>query len=103
MTEHTSTHDQLEARARKRAKDLTDVIWHAGTFVIINVFLWALDVITTPGVQWAYWITITWGIGLAFHVLSWMVEGRDVEARATERYLRELEAEHSGTPDGSAT
>jgi hypothetical protein len=65
-----------EERAR-RARYLTGVMWHAGAFLIINVFFWVLDLLVgQAGVQWAYWITLFWGFALAFHVLAYLVVGR---------------------------
>ena len=80
-------------RARKRAKELTDLLWHAGTFLIINAFLWALDIVGGDGVNWAYWVTIGWGIGLAFHSLDYFIEGRGVTEAKTQEYL-EYEQAH---------
>jgi hypothetical protein len=85
----------MEERARERAKAMIDLLWHIGVFVIISGFLWALDQFNDDRPTWAYWVTISWGIGLAFHVLAWFIDGRDVEARLTDRYLHELEAEES--------
>jgi len=73
--------------AERRAKALVGLLWHIGAFIIINAFMWFLDLWTGPGIQWAYWITISWGIGLAFHVLAWFLDGRQVERRLTQRYL----------------
>lgn len=62
-----------EARARERTESFTGLMWHIGTFVVINAFLWVLDIVVgVGGVQWAYWITFFWGIGLAFHVLAYL-------------------------------
>jgi apolipoprotein N-acyltransferase len=77
-------------RAQRRAKALTDVIWHIGAFVILNGFFWLLDAITGGGITWAFWITIPWALALAFHLLAWYVQGRQIEERATDRYLDEL-------------
>lgn len=77
-----------EQRAAHRAKYLTGVLWHVGTFVIINAFFWMLDlVVGEPGIQWAFWITLFWGFALAFHVLAYLVDGRQVEERKTQDYL----------------
>jgi hypothetical protein len=86
-----------EARARRRAKYLTDLMWHAGTFFIINAFLWILDFAGGGGLDWAYWVTIGWGIGLAFHTLAYLVDGRDVEARKTRQYLDETRRSDDGS------
>jgi hypothetical protein len=76
-----------EMRARRRAEYLAGLIWHVGTFVIINVFLWVLDALGAGGIDWAFWVTGMWGIGLAFHVLAYLVDGRGLEERKTQEYL----------------
>ncbi|MEM9608382.1 MAG: 2TM domain-containing protein [Actinomycetota bacterium] len=74
--------------AQRRAKYLTGLLWHIGAFVIINAFFWFLDNITgEDGVQWAFWITLFWGIALLFHALAWFIDGRQLERRQTQRYL----------------
>lgn len=78
-----------EARAAERAKYLTGVMWHVGAFVIINAFLWLIDAWGAGGVNWAYLITVGWGFALAFHLLAYVVEGRQVEERKTRQYLDE--------------
>ena len=74
-------------RARKRAKYLTGLFWHTGTFVIINVFFWVMDAAGAGGINWAFWITAFWGLALAFHALAYLIDGRQVEDRRTAKYL----------------
>lgn len=84
MTDHLSD----ETLAHKRAAYDVGLLWHVGAFVIINAFFWLLDIIVgAPGVQWAFWITLFWGFALLFHVLAWLIDGRQVEQRRTDRYL----------------
>ncbi|MDH3306911.1 MAG: 2TM domain-containing protein [Acidimicrobiia bacterium] len=84
---------QTEARstvtqARKRARYLTGVLWHVGAFVIINAFFWILDLaVGQDGLQWAYWITGAWAFALAFHLLAFFIDGRQLEDRKTRHYL----------------
>jgi len=84
MTETTST--TPEARARKRAKDFTDVMWHVASYIIINAFLWTLDIVT-GGLNWAFWVTIGWGIGVAFHLAFYWIGENDEDGRAYQRFL----------------
>jgi hypothetical protein len=78
--------------ARRRAVYLSGLMWHVGAFLIINAFFWVLDlVVGAPGIQWAWWITLFWGLALAFHVLAYLVAGRQVVERKTSEYLDEAE------------
>ena len=76
-----------EARAQRRAEYWTGLSWHAGAFFIINAFLWSLDLIGGQGIQWSFWITLTWGFALAFHALAYYVDGRGLEQMKAEEYL----------------
>lgn len=80
---------EAEERARQRAKYLTGLLWHAGAFLIINLFFWLMDAAGAGGIKWAYWITLAWGFALAFHALAYFVDGRRLEERKAQQYLRE--------------
>lgn len=93
---HTGA-DTLEAWARKRARYLSGLLWHAGAFLIINVFFWILDLgVGQDGLQWAFWITAFWGFALAFHALAYYVDGRGVQERKYRKYLED--AQRRGPP-----
>lgn len=79
-----------EERARTRAKNYTDVMWHSLTFAIVNGLLWWLDIAKGDGLNWAFWLTIFWGIGLAFHV-AWYFIGNN-EGGRYQRFLAEERA-----------
>ena len=81
MAEVTSS--TPEERAAKRVKDYTDVMWHAVVYVIINAFLWFV----APGA--ALWVTIGWGIALAFHIAYYFIGDDGPENRRYQRYLAE--------------
>ena len=83
----TDTNSTPEERARKRVNNFTGLMWHIATFVIINGFLWLI----TP--KAAFWVTITWGIGLAFHIAAYLLDERGGQQRRYRRYLAE-EREH---------
>jgi hypothetical protein len=82
-------------RARHRARYLSALLWHAGAFVVLNAFFWILDLLLgASGIQWAHWITLFWGLALAFHGLAYLIDGRHLEERKTRQYLAE-EAEEA--------
>jgi hypothetical protein len=79
-----------EAWARKRARYLSGLLWHAGAFLIINAFFWILDLgVGRAGLQWAFWTTACWGFALAFHALAYYVDGRGVQERKYREYLED--------------
>ncbi len=62
---------------------LTDLWWHTGAFLVVNAFLWIQDLALGDGVNYAYWVTIPWGIGLAIHAMAHLrARGRVDGARA---------------------
>lgn len=81
---------RLEVRARRRAKYLSGLIWHAGAYLIINAFFWFLDSQGAGGVNWSIWIAAGWGLALAFHALAYLVDGRQLEDQKTEDYIEEF-------------
>lgn len=72
-----------EERARKRVKNFTGLMWHVATFVIMNVFFWLI----VPDA--AIWITIFWGIALAFHVAAYFLDESGFQTRRYQRFLSE--------------
>ena len=75
-----------EERAAKRVKDRTDLMWHVATFVIVNAFLWVI----VP--QAAFWTTLGWGIGLAFHIAFYFIGDDPTRNRHYQQYLEEERA-----------
>lgn len=85
----TRTTPTPETRAHKRAAYFTGLLWHTGTFVIINAFFWILDAWGAGGVNWSIWITVFWGFALAFHALAYLVDGRQMEDRKAREFVEE--------------
>lgn len=72
-------------RAAQRSKDYAGVLWHLATFVIINLMLWAIDLMS-GGSYWAFWITLFWGVALLFHIAWYFID----VARKGSRYEKFL-------------
>ncbi|MCG3165790.1 MAG: hypothetical protein POELPBGB_01565 [Bacteroidia bacterium] len=76
-------------RARKRAKELKGFYSHLATFVVINIFMIAVNLLTNPNELWFYWPLFGWGFGLFWHFCGVFVFnqfGKDWE----ERKIKEL-------------
>lgn len=70
-----------EERAAQRVKDYTDVMWHLATYLIINAFFWLI----VPGA--AFWITVLWGVGLAFHIADYVIGDEGPQNRRYRLFL----------------
>ena len=78
-----------EERAQKRAEEYSGLMWHAATYLIVNAFLWFIDIAGGGGVEWAYWVSIPWGIGFAFHAASYYIDARGGTQRRYQKFLAE--------------
>lgn len=82
---------KLYKQAEKRADDIVGFFVHAMVYVVVNAGIWAIDLVTGGGIEWAYWTTIPWGIGLVIHGLVLLFElkifGGDWRQRQIERYV----------------
>lgn len=78
-----------EERALKRTKEFSSLIWHIGTYVVVNAFLWIIDIAGGGGLEFAFWTSIPWGLALAFHVLAYLLSDRRMQATTYERFLAE--------------
>ncbi len=60
---------QEETDAMEYVQELKSFYMHAMTFVVINVFLILLNLISSPGYLWFLWVLLGWGLGLALHAV----------------------------------
>ncbi len=88
-------HTQEELiKAKKRVKAKKDFYQHLMSYAIVNLFLFALNLFTSPGYLWFVFPMLGWGIGLAFHYVGvFGIPGFDIlskewEEREVERELR---------------
>lgn len=54
-------------KAERKVKARREFYQHLTSFVIINVFLFIINQLTTPGYSWYIFPVLSWGVGLAFH------------------------------------
>ncbi|MCG8507638.1 MAG: 2TM domain-containing protein [Rhodospirillales bacterium] len=65
--------DQENARetAIKRLKAKRDFKMHLGAYVIISAMFFGIWALSPQGTLWPLWVSLFWGVGLAFH--GWTV------------------------------
>jgi hypothetical protein len=69
-----------EAILARRRKGLSAHLW---PFVAVNVFLLAINMLTTPGYPWFFFPLLAWGLGLFFHARAAL--SKEVSPRAIAR------------------
>lgn len=59
--------DDCYERAMKRVEDIKGFYGNLGSYIVVNIGLMILNLVTTPEHLWFYWPMIGWGIGVVFH------------------------------------
>ena len=62
------TEEELREEAEKRIAFKT----HAAVYVVVNIFIWGVYLITGVRMRmpWSLWATLGWAIGFAFHYIA---------------------------------
>ncbi|OPY40387.1 MAG: hypothetical protein A4E42_02147 [Methanoregulaceae archaeon PtaU1.Bin222] len=85
--------DDTRERAKRRVEELKGFYSHLAVFLVINGILILINIVTSPGSWWFYWVTIFWGIGLAFHASSVFggrrLFSREWEEKKIQQYIDE--------------
>lgn len=77
---------ELRLMAKKRVEFRQHII----VYIIINAMLFFINILSSPGTYWFYWITLFWGVGVAFHYMdAYHGEG----GKSEEREYQKLKAE----------
>jgi 2TM domain len=59
--------DERYFQAKKRVEEIKGFYGHLTSFILVNIFLFVMNIVTSPNELWFFWPTIGWGIGLLFH------------------------------------
>ena len=82
-------------RAKQRVESLRAFYTHLIIYVIVNIGLVVLNLVTTPQSLWFYWVTIFWGIGLLIHAFTTfggkVFLGREWEEQKIKDYMEKDE------------
>ena len=67
--------DAALQRAKKHVKDVRDFYYHLMTYVLVNAMMVVIDLRVDAGggflgLDWAYWMILGWGFGIAGHAIS---------------------------------
>lgn len=92
------TFDSYE-KAQKRVQAKKRFYKHLGTYLVMGVFFFVLNFLTSPGAWWFYWPMLGWGIGVAMQYVNVFgfpgsgLGSPDWEERELEKEMRRLSPE----------
>jgi len=76
--------------AKKRVEALKGFYTHLTVYVLVNLLLFTINMLTSPDRLWFYWPLMGWGIAVALHGLRVFSTGRRFGAEWEERKINEL-------------
>jgi hypothetical protein len=59
---------------KEKAKKITTFIISIFWYVIINLFLYFIDFQENGRIDWAYWVTFGWGIGIVAQLFTLILQ-----------------------------
>ena len=59
--------DERYDKAKKRVEELKKFYSNLVTYIVINLVLIIINLVTSSGSLWFYWVTIFWGIAILLH------------------------------------
>jgi len=83
-----NTEDRYQ-KAKRRVKEIRGFYIHLVVYVLVNAFLFLLDITTSPGVFWFYWPLLGWGIGLVLHAAYVFAFGHWLGPEWEEKKIKE--------------
>ena len=64
------TEREQDEIAKKRVKEIKEFYSHLLSYVVVNLFLMAINLLTSPEYLWFFWPLMGWGIGVAIHAMK---------------------------------
>jgi hypothetical protein len=62
--------EQRYVDAKKRVDEIKGFYGNLASYVVVNIFLMILNLLTSPEYLWFFWPLLGWGIGIVFHGLK---------------------------------
>jgi hypothetical protein len=78
-------------KARKRVEEIKGFYGNLIAYIVVNIGLFVLNILTSPKQLWFYWPLLWWGIGVIFHglkVFNYLpFLGKDWEEKKIKEFL----------------
>ena len=83
--------DEKYEKAKNRVEEVKKFYGNLVTYGVINVILIIINLVTSPGSLWFYWVTIFWGIAILLHASKvFILKGKFLGEEWQERKIKEI-------------
>ena len=87
--ERNYTEEERYAQAKKRVQEVKGFYGNLTAYIVVNVFLMIINLLTSPEHLWFYWPMLGWGIGILAHAVSVFGIGKEWEERKIKELMEE--------------
>ncbi len=63
---------------------------HLIVYVVVNIMLIIINLVTSPDALWFYWVTVFWGIGIIWHAIGVFGKRGKLGKNWEEKKIKEL-------------
>ena len=97
MMENKYQEEERYYEAKKRVEEIKGFYGNLISYIVVNIGLMVVNLLTSPKYLWFFWPMLGWGIGVFFHgmkVFNFMpFFGKDWEEQKIKEFM-EKEKEH---------
>lgn len=85
------TEEEKYKRAQARVRRVRHFYSNLITFILVNLLLLVINLISTPSSLWFYWVTLIWGIAIIFQAFNtFTIRDRFLGKEWEEQKIKEL-------------
>ena len=81
-------------QAKERVEALRGFYIHLTVYVIVDLFLFLLNIFVSPDSLWFYWPLLGWGVAIVLHAVSVFNSGHLFGTDWEEKKIREIMEDH---------
>ena len=89
--ENNNQNEERYFKAKKRVEEIKGFYGNLTAYIVVNIGLLVINLLTSPDHLWFYWPLIGWGIGVAIHgmkVFNYMpFLGKDWEEQKIKEFM----------------
>jgi hypothetical protein len=89
--ENSNQNEERYYKAKKRVEEIKGFYGNLVAYIVVNIGLLGINLLTSPKHLWFYWPMLGWGIGVVFHgmkVFNYMpFIGKDWEEKKIKEFM----------------